>query len=202
MKTLALLFLLAGIAAVRADNGNVLQNGDFANGSSHWDGDGRLPDAGNDIPDLSKPASAAAPAGIIVRLRSGSWTRVMQDFDASPGDYVLTIKYKVSPNLKFSDKAEDYKNIPGQAGIGTLGAFDSELGKWSIIINEPASLNTPIFAVKPESAAAGIQTATYDVKLTSEAIYKKGLYLLFPSGTGSINLLSVSLVPKGGAASS
>lgn len=202
MKILPVLLLLTSLTIVRADNnGNLLQNGDFSSGSAHWQGDGHPPDnSGNDIPDLSAtPSTTTASPGIVIKLRSHDWTKVLQDFDGNVGEYLLTIKYTAASDLQFSDKADDYNNIPGKVEFSRLMPFNGTPGNWIVIINDLGNLRYEYWQIKPKVNTAGVQTLTCNVKLNSDDAVKKGFYLLFPPGTGAITLQSISLVAKGGA---
>ena len=94
MKILALLFLLAGSSAVLADT-DALENGDFSDGSTHWDGDIHVAGGAADDSNSTK--------GVVVSLRSGDWTKISQLFDGKSGDYILTITYTTPPGMTISD---------------------------------------------------------------------------------------------------
>ena len=190
MKTLILVAFLASSLALMADN-NLLKNGDFSSGINFWDGDCRTPDSG--AVDFNTPA--ATSTGVVVRLRHLDWTKVTQDFDGNIGDYIATISYSVSPDLKFSDKAEDYQNITEKSELTRLKDLKSDPGQWVLIINDLGILRYTYWKIVPK-IAAGIQTVNAHVKLDSDATEKKGFYLLFPPGEGTITLHSITLVPQ------
>jgi hypothetical protein len=197
MKKLAALLLLLSLINLRADN-NLLQNGDFSDGIAHWDGDCHSPDSNNnDSIDLSSPATTT-PSGVVVKLRAGDWTKVTQDFDGKVGHYILTINYSVSPDLKFSQVADDYTNVPGKVGFSRLNPFNSDPGEWAVVINDLGALHYNYWKITP-NLTTGVQSVKANVNLDSDDSYKKGFYLLFPPGSGVITLQGITLVPQNGA---
>jgi hypothetical protein len=191
MKNIVLAFLLlAVIGFVRADDGNVLKNGDFSEGISHWEGDCHTPENGSDASLTSTPTT-----GVIVKLRGSDWTKVMQDFEGKMGEYLLSITYSVSPDLKFSDRADDYVNVANQLGFSRLSPFDSDPGKWVIIINDVGANHYTFWKIMPKNDASSPQTVTCRVHVDA-AQDDLGFYIVFPPGTGAITLKNISLVPK------
>jgi hypothetical protein len=191
MKTLALLVFLAGTSAAMAD-ANLLQNGDFSSGIAHWDGNCRsLDTAASD-----SPFSTAPTTGVAVKLRHFDWTQVTQDFDGKIGQYLLTVTYSVSSDLKFSDKPDDYVNVPGKLGYTLLRPFNSEPGKWDLILIDIGANHYNYWKITPKVDASSTQIVTVNVQLDSDDTQKKGFCLVFPPGQGVINLQSISLVPK------
>jgi hypothetical protein len=191
MKTLALLFFLASNVAVLADS-NLLQNGDFSDGLADWDGDCHTLNSST----IDSPLTPAMTTGVAVQLKPSDWTQVIQDFDGNVGEYVLTVTYATSPDLKFSDEPGDYFNIPGKIGFSRLMPFSSTPGQWVVIVNDLGAMHYHYWKIKPNPNASGVQTVTVQVRLSSDDTEKKGFYLLFPPGQGLINLQSISLIPK------
>ena len=81
MKKLLLLCFLAGSLTAFADD-NLLQNGDFSSGLAEWEGDCHTPGSASD--------DSGATSGVVVKMRS-DWTKMTQDFDSKPGNYLLTL---------------------------------------------------------------------------------------------------------------
>jgi hypothetical protein len=196
MKKLAAFLILLTLINVRADN-NLLQNGDFADGRAHWDGDCHSPDSSSDPVDLSTPTTTA-PSGVIVKLRGGDWTKVTQDFDGKVGQYILTIHYTVSPDLKFSQVPDDYNNVPGKVGFSRLSPFNSDPGEWAVVINDLGAMHYCYWKITP-TLTAGVQSIKANVNLDSGDDLKKGFYLLFPPGSGVITLQGITLVAQNGS---
>jgi len=189
MKTLALLIFLVGGAIAMAD-GNLLKNGDFSSGINHWEGDCHTIDGTTFDSAITPPTT-----GVIVKLHGSDWAQVTQDFDGKIGEYLLTINYTVSPDLKFSDHADDYVNVPGKLGYSRLKPFDSKPGDWALIINDLGAMHYNYWNIAPKPNASGPQTLTAHVQLDSDDAVKKGFYLVFPPGEGFINLLNITLAP-------
>ena len=127
MKTLLLLFFLAGGSAALAD-GNILTNGDFANGISHWEGD--CHSAGSATDD------SGAASGIVIKLQPSDWTRITQVFEGKPGNYLLTITYTVSSGTAFSQRPEDYSNGSHWHNMDGFYLLDSDPGQWTLIVRD------------------------------------------------------------------
>jgi hypothetical protein len=189
MKTLALLLFLVGGSAALADT-DLLQNGKFVDGISHWDGDCHSPGSSSD--------DSNATTGAVVKLRSGEWTKINQDFDGKTGTYLLTITYTSSPDLKFSQRTEDYANAPLKMGLAALGPFNASLAKWCLIVVDTGIHRYNYWEITP-TLSTGVQTIKTTVQLNSDQSFKKGFFLGFPPGEGSINLQSITLMPYDGS---
>jgi hypothetical protein len=190
MKTALLAFFLIGTLAAVADDstGNLLKNGDFSNGINEWHGNLHTPDAVSFADGETAPTS-----GVVVKLK-GEWTQVEQDLTAGIGKYDVTINYEPSSDLKFSDKAEDYNNIPGQLGFNLLAPFAEAPGQWAVIINDLGAGHYNYWRLSPK-VGAGPQSLHLHVQLDSDANGVKGFILAFPPGTGFINITSITLTP-------
>ncbi len=187
MKKLILFIFLAAPLMARADT-NLFRNGDFSNGISHWEGDCHTPEAATQ--DLS---STPPPSGVVVKLRHEIWTRVTQDFDGKIGQYVLTVTYTISPDLKFSTQRDNYTDIPSKLDIAGWAPFECNPGQWMIVLWDAGAMHYGLWRFSPKSDS-GLQTATAQVQLDSDDSVKKTVYLIFPPGEGSINLRSISMV--------
>jgi hypothetical protein len=187
------LLVLACAFPLRADNW--LQNGDFADGLDHWRGNGRAPaDMASGNP-FDKPDPFTSK-GLILPLRGSDWSRVTQNFRGKGGTSgVLTITYMLSPGLTFSDKLENYTNIPDQLHIDGWNSFNTPLGDWVFFISDSNSGRAPYNMIKPNVGSTGPQTSSTWVKgLTPFA--DKSLTIAFPPGNGTVVLLKVSFDDK------
>ena len=193
MKTLALLILLAGTSIVLADE-NLLKNGDFSNGINHWEGDCHTIDSTTFDPSVTPPTS-----GIIIKLHGSGWAQVTQDFKGKIGEYTVSVVYSVSPDLKFSDRKEDYINIPGLLGFSRLKGFDAAPGQWALIINDLGAMHYNYWKITPKLDPSAVQKVNVRIQLDSDDTVDKGFYLVFPPGEGFINLQSITMVPQGGS---
>jgi hypothetical protein len=190
MKISILAFLLVGSLAAAADDGNILKNGDFSSGVNHWEGDCHMPDSISYDDSQTQPTS-----GVVVKLRPGDWTQVVQDFEGGIGQYKVTITYVPSPDLKFSDKPEDYKNVPGHLGYTALSQFSMTPGKWALIINDLGAGHYMYWKIEPKIGGTAAQTLNLRVQLDSQAAAEKGFILIFPPGSGFINIQNISMTP-------
>ena len=189
MKQLLVLVWL-GLAPVSlTDNNNLLQNGDFSSGIAHWEGDYKTIKAVSS----SGPFSSTAPmTGALVKLGS-AWSKVTQNFSAKVGDYVLTVKYALLPNLKFSTNPEDYGRVSTLLALPNVGGFGARTGQWCIIVFDASTGHSTFWKITPSHGSSG-QIFTCHIHLDSDNDQEdRTLVLAFPPGNGSINLQNVSL---------
>jgi hypothetical protein len=192
MKNSILACLLIGMLTAFADDAdnNILKNGDFSSGVNHWEGDCHTPDSASFDPSETAPTS-----GVVVKLRPADWTQVIQDFEGGIGRYNVSITYVPSPDLKFSDKPEDYNNIPGQLGYSALGQFSMLPGRWALLVNDLGAGHYWYWKIEPKLGGTNAQTLNLRVQLDSGAESDKGFILVFPPGQGYINLQKISMTP-------
>jgi hypothetical protein len=190
MKTLLFgLLVLACTLPLQADNW--LQNGDFIDGITHWYGDGRAPaDFANDNP-LAKPDPFTSK-GLIIPLKHTSWTKIAQDFKGKISSGILTVTYMVSPDLAFSDKADDYLNMPDHIGYDGWAAFNTKPGEWVFFISDFGSSRGIYNTVKPTLGSSTPQTYRNGIHGLTP-LEDKTITLAFPPGTGTVVILSISL---------
>ncbi len=93
----------------------------------------------------------------------------------------------------------DYTNISGQLGFNGLMPFSTPTGNWVVLINDRAAMHYNYWKIKPKVDASGQQTIDLKIHIDSGDDAVKGFFLLFPPGSGFINLLSVSMTPIGPA---
>lgn len=105
----------------------LLKNADFSDGTTHWRGDCK--DAASETStDLT--ANPQDTKGVVVDLRSSTWTTVTQEIrsahaGASDTPLNLVIQYTLSGDFKLSDRATDYSGDDSKTGIGGLLGFSS-----------------------------------------------------------------------------
>jgi hypothetical protein len=188
MKTLALLLFLAGGSVVLADT-DVLENGSFSDGITSWEGD--VHTAGGSSDDSN------STSGVVVGLRSSDWTKISQVFDGKSGDYLLTITYTTTPGMTISNRAEDYQNTTLKMGLNGMAPINTQTGDWVLMVVDSGSARSEYWQITPTINGTGVQTIKTQVSLKSGDDHKKGFYLGFPPGSGTINLQSITLVPNG-----
>jgi len=195
MKALAstLLALLFLVPLRAQDNANWIQNGDFADGITHWYGGGRSPaDYANDNPlESNDPLTAK---GLIIPLRQSSWTKVAQDFKGKESSGILTITYKVSPDFAFSTKPEDYENVPDKIGYDHWKAFNIPPGQWMVYLSDFGTDRGHYYMITPKP---GTDVQSLHAKIPGLTPFAdKTITLAFPPGTGKLVILGVSMVSK------
>ena len=183
------LLVLACTVPLRADNW--LQNGDFSDGTDHWYGDGKSPaDLASDDP-LAKPDPFTSK-GLIIPLKHLDWTKVAQDFKGKIASGILSITYMVSPDLAFSDKPDDYVNMPGHIGYDAWQAFNTPPGQWVIFISDFGTSRGTYYLLKPRLGSSDPQT--YRARVGGlTPLEDKTIALAFPPGTGTLVILNISL---------
>jgi hypothetical protein len=185
------LLLLACALPLWADE--CLVNGDFADGITHWRGSGRAPS------DFAADNPLAAPdpltsKGLIVPLKHGSWTMVAQDFTSKTNHGYFSITYRLSPGLTFSEKPEDYVNIPDHLGWGWR-SFNTPPKKFLVFISELNTVKGTYNMIEPKLGTNDPQTArlAFPNLVPAES---KSLTLAFPPGDGNLVILNVSILDE------
>jgi hypothetical protein len=183
------LLVLACAVPSRADNW--LDNGDFTSGIDNWRGNGRSPsDFAADNP-LDKP-NPFTSKGLIIPLRDMDWDKVAQDFHGKGASGVLTITYMVSPDLAFSDKPDDYVNMPDQIHYDGWKPFDTPPGDWIVFIADFGSARGTYYEIKPKLGSSDPQTYRARVEGLTP-LEDKTITLAFPPGNGNLVILNISL---------
>lgn len=187
MKQLLVLSWLYLAPVALADDNNLLQSGDFSSGIAHWKG------AYETIQAASGPSSSMAPTtGALVKLGS-TWSKITQNFSAKIGDYVLSVKYALLPDLRFSTNPEDYGRVSTLLALPNVGAFGARIGQWCVIVFDTDTGNSTFWRITPSRGSMS-QTFTCRIHLDSDNDQGgRTLVLAFPPGNGSINLQAVSL---------
>jgi hypothetical protein len=193
----SLLFALVTlVCAIPLHADNALQNGDFTDGSNHWEGDGKTPDEYAQ----DNPSAASDPLtskGIIIELKPNSWSRISQDFNGAQGThYALHITYKVSPGTTLSNRADDYTNIASLIrfeGYENYGFLSIEPGHiWIMVKDFEESGGGYQERFAPNLGTTEIQKID-DPGLPMAPSGRKITTVAFPPGNGTFVILSVSI---------
>jgi hypothetical protein len=188
----SLLFSLVVLALpTRADDDNWIQNGDFITGIDHWYGGGRSPaDFANDNP--LQGADPFTSKGLIVPLHQSTWIKVAQDFKGKQSDGTLTVTYKVSKDFAFSDKPDDYVNMPDKIGYDAWKAFNTSPGTWVVFLSDFGANKGYYYPLQPKLGSTDPQT--YKARIVGMTPWaNKTITLAFPPGAGTLVILSVSM---------
>ena len=193
MKKLTLAFLLAAsVQLINADN--VLKNSDFADGTLSWQGDGRTPDDFKPL-DGSDATTNYGTQGLIIPLRSHTWTKIVQDFRTDSSSVTLHITYKLSSDATFSTLDDDYVNVPHSIDFDAWAPFNGKKGGWMTMVSDFTKARIFYNNVMPKPGSTDEQTVTETINsLIPED--DKTICLAFPPGTGAVILLHVSLDTK------
>lgn len=187
-QLLVLAWLFLAPVSLSNDN-NLLRNGDFSSGIAHWQGVYETVQAAS---PSGSSSSSAPTTGALVKL-CPVWSKVTQNFSAKKGDYVLTVKYALSPDLKFSTNPEDYGRVSTLLALPNVGGFGARIGQWCAVVFDTSTGNSTFWRITP-SHGSSVQIFTCRIHLDSDNNQEgKTLVLAFPPGSGSINLQNVSL---------
>ena len=126
---LAILFLTVSLGGLTADE--LIQNGDFSQGSASWRGDAQTDDAPSD-----PLATAPAKAGLVVKLNDASWVKVYQDFTGNSDKLTIKVEYQLSADAAFSTDEKAYKNITHSIGYDGWKPFHLAVGTWCMMLSD------------------------------------------------------------------
>ena len=173
-------------------NAGFLQNGDFANGDSNWQGDGQAVRSytGNQRgnPDFAQ--------GLLVTLDSRSWTKIYQTFEGDKtGTISIAVTYRVSQDISLSKNPDDYHGINkklGMDGFEKYGSFSGSPGEFYGTVGNPTASTMSMEVFQPKLGSTEIQTYqhTYPpIPLGGDTTFA----LCFPPGTGTVDILTVKV---------
>ena len=192
MKNLLLaLIILACPCSLRADS--LIQNGDFSDGNTHWQGDGKTPRAyaGGNPAALPDPLTGK---GLIVTLNPASWTRIFQSFPSDKGTrYSIVVTYKLSANLTLSKDPAAYAEISKRIqipGFEDFGSMTIQPGQFYGTLGDPSSTTIAMEVFSPKLGSTEVQTYQHTYP-PIPALGNKTVALAFPPGTGTVVILSV-----------
>jgi len=192
MKKLSLAFLLiASLQFLHADN--VLKNSDFTDGAIDWHGDGRTPADMKPQDSLDTPVDYG-DKGLVIPLKPQTWSKVVQEFKTNSSSVTLNITFKLAPNTTFSQKDEDYVNVPHSIGFDAWLPFNGKKGGWMTMVSDFTKSRIFFNSIIPKGGTDPETHAETINSLIPED--EKTLCLTFPPGTGAVILLHVSLDTK------
>jgi hypothetical protein len=187
---IALFLAVAGLSPVLATD--ILLNGDFSDGKTHWHGDGDVPDGGGKL---------------VITLQPDRWTGVYQSFSAPSSVVQLKMTYTLSndcsllkgqssdaPTPPLTPSAlEKATGIPNSIFPLTLSQYYS----WMIALVSGGGVvgDEPVDTKSGEGTDRSLTstlTAWYGVNFVDT-----DLCLTFPPGHGTVTLTKVEIVPPG-----
>jgi hypothetical protein len=192
-KIVTVLFL-AGAAFLSVHADDILLNGDFTDGKTHWHGDGDAPDAGGRL---------------VITLQPDRWTGVYQNFNAESATLQLKINYTVSDDCSLAVERAPDNLIPPLTASALMEATGLQNSIYSIKLNPYNSWMVALISggtvvhqqpvhVKPEKGLSHYVTAT--LSSWTNQFADVNLCLMFPPGKGTVTLTSVTLLPPKGSA--
>jgi len=178
------LFLAAALSSAKAHD--ILANGDFSDGKTHWQGDGEAPDTGGRL---------------VITLNPDRWTAVRQTFSANSKEAKLKITYTLSDDCSLMNSdmgppltAHALEKATGlDNNISDVTMYHSYA--WMVLLVSGGSLmyESPVSLGNGES-----NPHTYTTTISEWAPFNNdALCLAFPPGKGSVTITSVSIeAPK------
>jgi hypothetical protein len=181
---------LAIVALPLAHGGDILLNGDFSDGKTHWHGDGDAPDTGGRL---------------VITLKPDKWSIVYQDFNAESAQLRIKITYSLSDDCSLVAKKSDDAMVPPLTADGFEDATGLQTGisnvtlsgdeSWMVLVISGGWLQqeNPVF-IKPGSNP---RTFTATLSQWSGHFINDSLCLAFPPGQGTVTITKVELIgPK------
>jgi hypothetical protein len=187
------LFLLLPSLTLRADN--YLQNGDFSAGTDHWRGDGKTPADMAPSDPFAKPDPLLSK-GLIIPLKDRQWTKITQNFRTKTNRLIMTVVYVLSPGLTFSDRDEDYTDIPKQIDNELYRPFNLGKHQWLALFTDFGNgAKGTYYRLNTKLGSTEIQVIRAPVSQLSP-LEDEVLTIAFPPGQGNVVLQNISLVDQ------
>jgi hypothetical protein len=192
-KWLFTVLLVTSVQLLHADD--VLKNSDFTDGALNWHGDGKSPADLKPADDLDANAPNYGDKGLIIVLKPHSWTKIVQEFKTPSAGLSLNVSYKLAPGTVFSNKDDDYVNVPEKIEFNGWRPFNGKIGSFMIMLSDFAKERIFFTSIAPVAGSTDQPpvTGSYDSLIPED---EKTLCLTFPPGTGAVILLHVSLDAK------
>jgi len=174
---------------------NLLQNGDFSDGSNNWLGDGKTP-AEYAQDNLSAASDPLTSKGLIIQLKPDAWTKVTQVFSGDQSTkYVDTIVYKTSADLNLSSKPTDYVDLNAHVQINNFEGYapiSTRVGQVVDMIHEIGGSRIVYEMFAPKVGSSDAQTYVHHCPPLPDSGNKTFVFAI-PPGNGIIVLLSASV---------
>lgn len=186
---LALSLLAAAAPLARADD--IIANGDFSDGKTHWHGDGDSPDTGGKL---------------VITLKPDKWTVTSQMFTAESRELQLKVTYALSDDcsLKVKRSADALVAPLTSDALMQATGIENHISdimlypsyQWLVLLvgNGWSRGTHPVFMNTKDNPA------TYTTMLSeSRGFNDEELCLAFPPGTGTVTITKVAMVAPPGA---
>jgi hypothetical protein len=177
---------MAGLSSLRADD--ILLNGNFTDGKTHWHGDGDSPDTGGRL---------------VITLKPDKWTVVYQNFSFDSSELQLKLTYALSDDCTLAKGSGD-KLVTPLTSLGLEEAtgmanniFNVTLPRrtaWMVLLVGGGMMESeePVFLRRDAKDPRTFITtlSEWNGKFINDA-----LCLAFPPGQGTVTLTDVELLP-------
>jgi hypothetical protein len=185
---LALFLAVVSTSTIQADD-DIILNGNFSDGKTHWHGDGDVPDLGGSL---------------VITLKPDKWTVVYQDFSAEATQVRLKITYSYSDDCTLATKRSPDQLVPPLDALGleqatgmenSIGSFNLPgSASWMVLIASGGRFRGehPVYPGTNET-----NPRTFSTTLTewTRQFDREDLCLAFPPGTGTVTITEVKVIP-------
>jgi len=181
---------------------DLLLNGDFHDGTTHWHGDGEAVDG---------------TPGLVIRLRKDRWTAVCQRFSAEAKNLKLKVTYSISDGSTLLAKGSSDELIPSFSATALERAtglanhiYETAMhpGEWLAMTVDPSGYNSgshPVYVNNryndDDSSSGNNGSDPGNPRTFSTVLYHymyfqdSSLCLAFPPGEGTVTITNVELDP-------
>lgn len=193
LTKLAITLTVAIFTVLPAAANDILLNGDFSDGKTHWHGNGNAPDEGGKL---------------IITLNPDHWTGVYQTFSAESPALQSKVTYSISDDCSLGAAAPSGGLAPPLTSAELLEATGLQNNIFNITVEYP---HTWVVALVNNGMLVNESFSEIDPKrnnphtLTTTITPWIGqfvgvdLCLVFPPGHGTVTLSKVELLPPNGS---
>ena len=187
---LALFLAVVSASTSRADD-DIILNGNFQDGKTHWHGDGDVPDIGGSL---------------VITLKPDKWSVVYQDFSAETTQLRLKITYSYSDDCTLAKPRSPDQLVPplDAAGLEQATGMENAIGSlnlpgtssWMVVMTSGGRYRGehPVY-----SGTNDANPRTYSTTLSewSREFNRDDMCLAFPPGQGTVTITEVKVIPPG-----
>jgi hypothetical protein len=190
LRTFLLTLGLLAAAMPLAQANDILVNGDFADGKTHWHGDGDAPDTGGKL---------------VITLKPDKWTVISQIFNSGSRELQLKVTYSLSDDCSLKVKRSPDTLVAPLTADALRDATGVESRIQDVILHPSTQWMVLLVGngwsrgIHPVSNYSTDNPATYTTMLSDgRGFNDEALCLAFPPGTGTVTITKVEMVAPPG----
>jgi len=171
--------------------GDILLNGNFQDGKTHWHGDGDAPDVGGSL---------------VITLKPDKWTVVYQDFSAEVSQMRLKITYSYSDDCTLAKPRPSDELVPPldahglEAATGmqnSIGSINLPNGASWMVVMASGGWYRGEHPVRDNASDSNPRTYSTTLSEWTRQFNRDDLCLAFPPGQGTVTITGVEAIPPG-----